>query len=61
MIEDEEREAHNKPPKKRDLVPLSIAELEAYIAEMEIEILRVREAIAAKRQQRSGAEGLFKI
>lgn len=60
MIEDEEREPRNMPPKKRDLVPLSIAELEAYIAEMEAEILRVREVIAAKRQQRSGAEGLFK-
>jgi uncharacterized small protein (DUF1192 family) len=41
-------------------VPLSIAELEDYIAEMEGEILRVRDAIAAKRHQRSGAEGLFK-
>jgi uncharacterized small protein (DUF1192 family) len=61
MTEDDEREPLNKPAKKRDLVPLAIAELEAYIAEMEAEILRVREAIAAKRKQRSGAEGLFKI
>jgi uncharacterized small protein (DUF1192 family) len=61
MIEDDEREPRNVPAKKRDLVPLSIAELESYIAEMEAEILRVREAIAAKRHQRSGAEGLFKI
>jgi uncharacterized small protein (DUF1192 family) len=61
MTEDDEREPLNKSAKKRDLVPLAIAELEAYIAEMEAEILRVREAIAAKRKQRSGAEGLFKI
>ena len=60
MIEDGEHEPRNTPAKKRDLVPLSIAELAAYIDEMEAEILRVREAIAAKRQQRSGAEGLFK-
>jgi uncharacterized small protein (DUF1192 family) len=60
MIENDEQEPRNTPPKKRDLVPLSIAELTAYIAEMEAEILRVREAIAAKRQQRSGAEGLFR-
>ena len=60
MIEDDEREPRNMLAKKRDLVPLSIAELDAYIAEMEAEILRVREAISAKRQQRSGAEGLFK-
>jgi uncharacterized small protein (DUF1192 family) len=60
MIEDDEREPRNKPAIKRDLAPLSIAELEADIAGMEAEILRIREAIAAKRRQRSGAEGLFK-
>ena len=36
------------------------AELEAYIADMESEILRVRAEIAAKRKQRGGAESLFK-
>jgi uncharacterized small protein (DUF1192 family) len=60
MIESDENEPRHAPAKKRDLVPLSIAELEDYIAEMEGEILRVRDAIAAKRHQRSGAEGLFK-
>jgi uncharacterized small protein (DUF1192 family) len=60
MIEDNDGEPRRKPVTKRDLVPLSIAELEAYIADMEAEILRVRQAIAEKRRQRSGAEGLFK-
>jgi uncharacterized small protein (DUF1192 family) len=49
-----------QPAKQRDLAPMAIAELEAYIAELEGEILRAREAIAAKRKQRGGAEGLFK-
>jgi uncharacterized small protein (DUF1192 family) len=49
-----------QPAKRRDLAPLAIAELEAYIAELEAEILRAREAIGAKRKQRGGAEGLFK-
>ena len=59
-MEDEDLDPRRKTPKKRDLTPLSIDELEAYIAEMEGEILRVREAISAKRQQRGGAESLFK-
>jgi uncharacterized small protein (DUF1192 family) len=59
-MEDEDLDPRRKLPKKKDLTPLSIVELEAYIAEMETEILRVREAIAAKRNQRGGAESLFK-
>jgi uncharacterized small protein (DUF1192 family) len=60
MFEDEDLAAQKQPPKKKDLTPLSIAELENYVAAMEEEILRVREAIAAKRKQRGGAESLFK-
>jgi uncharacterized small protein (DUF1192 family) len=59
-MEDEDLDPRRKLPKKKDLTPLSIVELEAYIADMEGEILRVREAIAAKRNQRGGAESLFK-
>lgn len=47
-------------PKKRDLAPMAIAELEAYIAALEEEIVRARAEIAAKRRQRGGAEQLFK-
>ena len=60
MFEDDDLAAQNKPPKKKDLTPLSVAELETYIAEMESEILRARAEIAAKRKQRGGAESLFK-
>jgi uncharacterized small protein (DUF1192 family) len=59
-MEDEDLDPRRKTPKKKDLTPLSIEDLEAYIAEMEGEILRVREAITAKRKQRGGAESLFK-
>ncbi len=59
-MDDEDLEPRRKAPKLRDLTPLSIAELETYIQELEGEILRVRDAIGAKRQQRGGAEGLFK-
>jgi uncharacterized small protein (DUF1192 family) len=60
MFEDEDLAAQKTVPKKKDLTPLSLAELEAYIADMESEILRVRTEIAAKRKQRGGAESLFK-
>ena len=59
-MDEEELAPRRKVPVKKDLTPLSIAELEDYIAEMETEILRVREAITAKRRQRGGAEALFK-
>jgi uncharacterized small protein (DUF1192 family) len=59
-VDEEELEPRRKAPKLRDLTPLSIAELETYITELEAEILRVKDDIAAKRKQRGGAEALFK-
>lgn len=59
-MEDDELEPRNKPAKLRDLSPMSIDELEAYIGDLEAEIVRARDDIAAKRQQRGGAEALFK-
>ena len=59
MTEDEDR-AVRPASARRDLVPLSLAELEAYIGELEGEIARARREIAAKRRQRGGAELLFK-
>jgi uncharacterized small protein (DUF1192 family) len=44
----------------RNLDPLSVEELENYIAEMKAEILRVEEKIAAKKAHLSAASGLFK-
>jgi uncharacterized small protein (DUF1192 family) len=59
-VHDEDLEPRRPAPKRRDLTPLAVAELETYIGELEAEIARTREAIAAKRKQRGGAENLFK-
>ena len=56
----EDLEPRKKAPEKRNLEPLSVEELHGYIAEMEVEIARVRQAIAAKQSVRAGAESLFK-
>ena len=50
----------NMPKRKRDLDPMSIKELQEYIAEMHEEIERVRAEIARKEAHRSGVEALFK-
>lgn len=47
-------------PKPKNLEPMSVAELNAYIAELEDEIARVRADIARKTTHRAGAESLFK-
>ncbi|BBK34376.1 uncharacterized small protein (DUF1192 family) [Stella humosa] len=47
-------------PAPRLLDPMSVEELESYIAEMEVEIARVRAAIEAKRGHRGVAEALFR-
>lgn len=44
----------------RDLGPMSIDELNAYITALEQEISRVRHDIAAKQRHRSGAESIFR-
>ena len=59
-MDEEDLEPRRKAPKLRDLAPLAVAELETYITELESEIVRVRNEIAAKREQRGGAESLFK-
>jgi uncharacterized small protein (DUF1192 family) len=59
-MDEEDLLPRQKKPVKKDLVPLSIAELEAYIGELEEEIARTRVEIAAKRKQRTGADALFK-
>jgi len=47
-------------PQPKNLEPLSVAELNDYIAELEAEIARVKADIARKTTHRAGAEGLFK-
>lgn len=58
-LEDDELPQHRKVPPK-DLTPLSVAELNDYIAGLEAEIARARQAIAAKQSHRAGADSLFK-
>ena len=53
-------EAKREEPQPKNLEEMSIEALKNYIAEMEAEITRVREAIAAKEDARSGAETFFK-
>ena len=50
----------NTQAPKRNLDIMGVAELEAYIAELEQEIARVRGTIAGKRSVRGGADALFK-
>ena len=59
-MDESELEPRRKPATPKDLSLLGIAELEAYIAELENEITRVRAEITAKLGQRRGAEALFK-
>jgi len=59
-MDEEDLLPRQKKPAKKDLTPLSVAELEAYIGELEEEIARARTEIAAKRKQRTGADSLFK-
>jgi uncharacterized small protein (DUF1192 family) len=53
-------EPRNKPKALRNLDPMSIEELNGYIAELEAEIVRTREAIGRKQASRAGAEAFFK-
>ena len=50
----------NVPKPKRDLDPMSIEELNEYIAEMEEEIARVRGEIAKKQAHRADVDSIFK-
>ena len=59
-MDEEELEPRRKPAQPKDLTLLGIQELETYIAELEAEIARVRIEIAAKLGQRRGAEALFR-
>jgi len=59
-MDESELEPRRKPPQPMDLSLMGIEELETYIAELEAEIARVRIEIAAKLGQRRGAEALFK-
>ena len=59
-MDPEELEPRKKKVPLGDLEPLSIAELEDYIAEMRTEIARVEAKISAKKSHLAGAASLFK-
>ena len=59
-MDESDLEPRNKPAKPKDLSLMGIEELEAYIAELETEITRVRLEITTKLGQRRGAEALFR-
>jgi len=59
-IDVDDLEPLRKKPKPRELDSLSIEELNDYVANMEAEIRRVREKIAAKQSHSSAAAALFK-
>jgi len=53
-------EPRKQPPKPKDLSGWGIDELESYIARLEAEIARARDAIRARRAQKDAADGFFK-
>ncbi len=59
-MELEDLEPRNRAKKPKDLSNWSFEDLEAYIAAMEAEIARARDAIARKQGVASAADSLFK-
>ena len=59
-MDPEDLEPRKTAPAPKNLEPLSVQELEAYIGELEAEIRRARQAIDGKRSVRAGAESLFR-
>jgi uncharacterized small protein (DUF1192 family) len=59
-MDDTELEPRRKVAQPKDLTLMGVAELEAYIVELETEITRARAEITAKLGQRQGAEALFR-
>lgn len=59
-MDPEDLEPRKAQPAVKNLDPMSVEELRAYIADLEREIARVRSAIASKLNVRSGAESLFR-
>ncbi len=60
MDVDDENLPQKAKPKPKDLTQMGVAELKSYIAELEAEIARVKEAIAAKQSHGADVERFFK-
>lgn len=52
-------EPQKQKPKPKDLEDLGVEELEDYLAELEAEVLRVKDKITAKKSYKSGVDSLF--
>jgi len=59
-MDPEELEPRHKNVQPKNLDAMSIDELEAYIGELQAEIERVRQKIAAKKAHRAGAAAFFR-
>jgi len=59
-MDEEDLVPRKQKPALKPLDMLGVAELEAYIAELEAEIRRVRAAIAAKQSHRGDADRFFR-
>jgi uncharacterized small protein (DUF1192 family) len=59
MINPDDLDPQTPKTKLRDLQPMSVGELEAYIAALEQEIIRADAMIAKKQAHKSGIEALF--
>jgi uncharacterized small protein (DUF1192 family) len=59
MLE-EDLDSAKRPARPKPLDPLSIDELDAYIAALKVEIMRAEAAIAAKQAHRDRVSALFK-
>jgi uncharacterized small protein (DUF1192 family) len=56
----EDLEPRKVKPAPKDLAPLSVDDLHAYIAGLEAEIVRARAEIGARQSHRSAAESFFR-
>lgn len=59
-MDDEDWAKPQAAPALKNLAPLSVVELEAYIDALTAEIARAKAAIDSKRQVRAGADSLFR-
>ncbi len=59
-MQDDELQPRAEKPRPKNLEAMSIEALRAYVAELEAEIRRAKEVIAAKESARSAADGVFR-
>ena len=59
-MDTDDLEPRQQKPKPKNLDDMSIEALGEYIAELESEVARAREAIAAKRMAQNDADAVFK-